>query len=136
MKQKNLLVKTTLLSYVNCEENGVIEVQPLYNELKRGETLTQSGVAVSYRGRVHVNANGDIAIKPYNERKRKRSVKLYCSEHCTIRMHADGRVTEHWKFEFVANAAMLAKMRQRELNKVNMFYHKLAEVTPFIVPEC
>ena len=136
MKKKEMLVKTTLLSYVNCEENGVIEVLPLHNELKQGETLTKSGLAVSYRGRVHVNANGDIAIKPYNEKKRKRSVKLYCSEHCTIRMHADGRVTEHWKFEFVSNAALLAKARQHELNKVNMFYRKLAEVTPFIVPEC
>lgn len=137
MKTKKILVETTILSYLECQENGAIEVMPLHDEMRPGETLTQTGVAVSYRGRVHVNANGDISIKPYNEKPRgKRPVKLYCSEHCTIRLHNDGHVSEQWHFACCANATQLAAARQHEMDKVNAFYRQLTQRTPFVVAEC
>ena len=137
MERKIFLNDVKLLSFVDCKKDGSIKVAPLYGEVKNGISVTVSGETVSYRGRVHVDAKGDMAIKPYNDKPRgKKPVVLYKSELCTIRMHQDGHVSERWHFKPTSDVVLLSEIRRREQRVVNEFYRTLMMNCTFPIGLC
>lgn len=135
--KKNLFIKKEIAVYANFEVNGEIVLTPFYDEVKVSESVTQNGVVASYRGRVKVNSDGNAHIVPYNERPRgKRPVKLFSTPHCIVKQHADGSLTEHWRFEPDLLPMEVKRLRTSEMIQVSRFYSRYESNPLFVVAEC
>ena len=133
MKQK-ILIQKEIAMYVNFETDGGMVLTPFYDEVKADESVTRSGVVASYRGRVKVNSDGNAHIVPYNERPRgKRPMKLFSTAHCVVKQHADGTLTEQWRFEPGLQPLEVKQMRCREMIQVGRFYGRFEAASRLIV---
>ena len=133
---EKLLNEKYMVGRADFSENGVIEFESSYQS-DAETTLTRSGSAVTYRGRVKVNIDGHFSVMPYNEKPRsKRPIRLYCTAHCTVRMHSNGSLSETWQFNNTLSLAEATKARKKEQLQINDFYKHLLNNPPIAFAEC
>ena len=133
---KNLLNEKYMIGRADFSENGAIEFESSYQS-DAETTLTCSGSTVSFRGRVKVNIDGHFSVTPYKEKpKSKRPIRLYCTAHCTVRMHSNGTLSEMWQFNNSLSLAEATKARCKEQLQINAFYKHLLSNPPIAFAEC
>ena len=119
-----------MIGRADFSKNGAIEFESSYQS-DAETTLTCSGSAVSFRGRVKVNIDGHFSVMPYNEKPRnKKPLRLYDTAHCTIRMHSNGTLSETWQFNSTLSVAEAAKARSKEQKQISAFYKRLLNNPP------
>lgn len=133
---KKIFNEKYMVGTADFSENGAIEFASSYQS-EEETTLTRSGAAVSFRGRVKVNIDGCFSVTPYNEKpKSKKPLRLYYTAHCTIRMHSNGTLSETWNFNNTLSLAEATKARSKEQKQINEFYKHLLSNPPIAFAEC